>query len=53
MSPASGRKGNLSTEVLRRIVDQATRPPQGHPMDLPLDGSRVGSLQGDRAAGLE
>src|SRR5580704_2950339 len=28
-SPRSGRKGNLSTEVLRRIVDQATRPPQG------------------------
>jgi len=27
--PRSGRKGNLSTEVLRRIVDQATRPPQG------------------------
>src|SRR5271167_1646897 len=27
--PRSGRKGNLSAEVLRRIVDQATRPPQG------------------------
>ena len=27
--PRSGRKGNLSTELLRQIVDQATRPPQG------------------------
>jgi homeodomain-containing protein len=27
--PRSGRKGSLSTEVLRQIVDQATRPPQG------------------------
>ena len=27
--PRSGRKGNISTEVLRQIVDQATRPPQG------------------------
>src|SRR5580700_3029335 len=27
--PRSGRKGNLSPEVLRQIVDQATRPPQG------------------------
>ena len=28
-SPRSGRKGSLSTELLRQIVDQATRPPQG------------------------
>src|SRR5262249_16060271 len=28
-SPRSGRKGSLSTGLLRRIVDQATRPPQG------------------------
>src|SRR5215472_3463906 len=27
--PRSGRKGNISTELLRQIVDQATRPPQG------------------------
>jgi transposase len=27
--PRSGRKSRLSTEVLRQIVDQATRPPQG------------------------
>src|SRR6202795_2479812 len=27
--PRSGRKGNLSTGVLRRIVDPATPPPQG------------------------
>ena len=27
--PHSGRKGNLSTEFLRQIVDQAARPPQG------------------------
>src|ERR1700737_1686382 len=27
--PRSGRKGNLSLEILRQIVDQATRPPQG------------------------
>src|SRR5271169_6015252 len=27
--PRSGRKGNISTEVLRQIVDKATRPPQG------------------------
>ena len=27
--PRSGRKGHLSTEVLRQIVDQVTRPPQG------------------------
>ena len=27
--PRSGRKGNLSPKVLRQIVDQATRPPQG------------------------
>ena len=52
--PRSGRKGNLSPKVLRQIVDQATRPPlAGGALDLPLDGSRLGSLQGDRAAGLE
>ena len=28
-SPRSGRKGSLSAELLRQIVDQATRPPQG------------------------
>jgi transposase len=28
-APRSGRKGSLSTKVLRQIVDQATRPPQG------------------------
>jgi transposase-like protein len=27
--PRSGRKGSIGTEVLRQIVDQATRPPQG------------------------
>ena len=27
--PRSGRKSRLSTEVLRQIVEQATRPPQG------------------------
>src|SRR5882757_624378 len=27
--PRPGRKGNISTELLRQIVDQATRPPQG------------------------
>lgn len=27
--PRSGRKGNISTGLLRQIVDQATRPPQG------------------------
>jgi transposase len=27
--PRSGRKGNISSELLRQIVDQATRPPQG------------------------
>ena len=27
--PRSDRKGNLCTEVLHQIVDQATRPPQG------------------------
>ena len=27
--PRPGRKGKISTEVLRQIVDQATRPPQG------------------------
>ena len=27
--PRSGRRGNISTELLRQIVDQATRPPQG------------------------
>jgi len=27
--PRSGRKGKLSIELLRQIVDQATRPPQG------------------------
>src|SRR5258708_16066523 len=27
--PRSGRKGNISPELLRQIVDQATRPPQG------------------------
>src|SRR6202790_5737022 len=27
--PRSGVKGNISTELLRQIVDQATRPPQG------------------------
>ena len=27
--PRSGRKSRLSTEVLRQIVDQATRPPRG------------------------
>ncbi len=27
--PRSGRKDNLSPKVLRQIVDQATRPPQG------------------------
>jgi transposase len=27
--PRSGRKGNISTELLLQIVDQATRPPQG------------------------
>jgi hypothetical protein len=28
-SPRSARKGSLSTELLRQIVVQATRPPQG------------------------
>src|SRR5215472_16643634 len=28
-SPRSGRKGSLSTGLLRQVVDQATRPPQG------------------------
>src|ERR1700716_237454 len=28
-SPRSGRKGSLSTELLRQIVDHASRPPQG------------------------
>src|ERR1700747_2535480 len=27
--PRSGRKGNIRPELLRQIVDQATRPPQG------------------------
>src|SRR6516225_4893258 len=52
-SPRSGRKGSLSAELLRQIVDQATRPPQGPARwTLPRDGLRVGSFQGNRAAGL-
>src|SRR5271165_7186249 len=52
--PRSGRKGNLSTGGLapHRRSGHATTAGLG-PMDLPLDGSRVGSLHGDRAAGRE
>jgi hypothetical protein len=29
--PRADRKGNIATELLRQIGDQATRPPQGRP----------------------
>jgi hypothetical protein len=52
--PRSGREGSIGTEVLRQIVDQATRPPQGGRAGLAArDGQRAGRLQGHRAAGLE
>ena len=52
--PRPGRKGNISTDLLRQIVDQATPATAGPgTMDLPRDGSRVWCLQGDGAASLE
>jgi hypothetical protein len=38
--PHSGRKGKISTELLRQIVDQAIKPPAttgASAMDLPRD----------------
>src|ERR1700746_2817945 len=52
--PRSGRKGRLSTGGLRHVVVKDPGAPWGQgAMDLPHDGPRVGSLQGDGAAGLE
>src|SRR5262249_40395490 len=40
-SPRSGRKGSLSTGLLRQIVDQATRPPQGMACELGVSKATV------------
>src|SRR5262249_58104780 len=53
-SPRSGRKGSLSTGLLRQIVDQATRPPLGRTRwTCRAMACELGVFQGDCAAGLE